>query len=178
MPIRLSIPKLAASVVTPPPMHGRTNRTRGRAGSRSDFSRATTIWVAQRWADSGMPVTREGSPRLCLTRRTEPLAGTRICRGPVQIATEDIDRSSELKRGLSYVRKQSRLGLRKRRRPKLTGRALVWVQMRGAAGVQVLMMNFLIRVRVEERVLQTSPGLQTHAPHSNWSERYRDSLFQ
>ncbi len=136
------------------------------------------IWVAQRWADSGMPVTREGSPRLSLTRRTEPLAGTRICRGPVQIATEDIDRSSELKRGLSYVRKQSRLGLRKRRRPKLTGRALVWVQMRGAAGVQVLMMNFLIRVRVEERVLQTSPGLQTHAPHSNWSERYRDSLFQ
>jgi len=39
------------------------------------------IWVAQRWADSGMPVTREGSPRLSLTRRTEPLAGTRICRG-------------------------------------------------------------------------------------------------
>src|SRR5439155_19263623 len=44
--------------------------------------------------------------------------------------------------GLSYVRKQSRLGLRKRRRPKLTERALVWMQMRGAAGFQVLMMNF------------------------------------
>src|SRR5947207_14925507 len=75
------------------------------------------IGVAQRWADSGMPVTREGSPRLCLTRRTEPLAGTRICRAPVQMATEDIDRSSELKRGLPSGRKQSRRGLRKRGTP-------------------------------------------------------------
>ena len=91
------------------------------------------IWVAQRWADSGMPVTREGRYGLCLTRRTEPLTGTRICRGAVPVRNSN--------GGLSYVPKQSRLGLRKRRRPKLTGRALVWVQMRGAA-VSVLMMSF------------------------------------
>jgi len=47
-------------------------------------------------------------------------------------ATEDIDLSSELKRGLSSVRKQSRTRTAKRGL-RLTGRALVWVEMRGAA---------------------------------------------
>ena len=53
-----------------------------------------------------------------------------------------------------------------------------WLAMARRCGLSSPDDEFLIRVRVEERVLQTSPGLQTHTPHSNWGERYRDSLFQ
>jgi hypothetical protein len=60
--------------------------------------------VVRRWAKSGMPITHErrndyASPEE-LSRWLE-----REAAGPVQIARESADLGSELKRGLSYVRK-------------------------------------------------------------------------
>jgi predicted site-specific integrase-resolvase len=63
------------------------------------------ISAAQRWAKSGMPITREG-------RRVQSSAGElnrwmgRETSEPVHIATESADLSAELRRGLSYVKKQ------------------------------------------------------------------------
>src|SRR5882762_8375025 len=63
------------------------------------------ISAAQRWAKSGMPVTHQG-------RRVQASAGElnrwlgREAAEPVEIVTESTDLSSELKRGLSYIRKQ------------------------------------------------------------------------
>lgn len=63
------------------------------------------ITVVQRWARSGMPVERKGrymfSSRADLNRW---LAGESAGE-PVQITTQDTDLASELKRGLSYVRR-------------------------------------------------------------------------
>ena len=59
------------------------------------------ISAAQRWAKSGMPVTREGR-HVQSSRRTESLAGGKASE-PVQIATEDGDLATELRPGLSYV---------------------------------------------------------------------------
>ncbi len=63
------------------------------------------VAVAQRWARSGLPVTREGR---FMTASTEELsrymgreAGLDV---PVHIATEDMDLSANLKRALSYAR--------------------------------------------------------------------------
>jgi hypothetical protein len=63
--------------------------------------------VAQRWAKSGMPVTHEGrrvhaSPDELNRWLVGESAGE-----PVQIATESADLTSELKRGLSFVRKHT-----------------------------------------------------------------------
>jgi hypothetical protein len=63
--------------------------------------------VAQRWAKSGMPVTREGrhvqaSPDELNRWLVDESAGE-----PVQIATETADLTSELRRGLSFVRKHT-----------------------------------------------------------------------
>jgi hypothetical protein len=63
--------------------------------------------VAQRWAKSGMPVTREGrrvhaSPDELNRWLVDESAGE-----PVQIATETADLTSELKRGLSFVREHT-----------------------------------------------------------------------
>ena len=67
------------------------------------------VAVAQRWARSGMPITREG--RL-MTASTEELsrymgreAGLDV---PVHIATADMDLSADLKRALSYARQGSK----------------------------------------------------------------------
>jgi hypothetical protein len=63
------------------------------------------IAVAQRWARSGMPVKREGrfmtaSPEE-LSRYLGREAGLDV---PVQIASEGMDLSADLKRALSYAR--------------------------------------------------------------------------
>ena len=67
------------------------------------------VAVAQRWAKSGMPITREGR---FMTASTEELsrymgreAGLDV---PVHIATEDMDLSADLKRALSYARHRSK----------------------------------------------------------------------
>ncbi len=63
------------------------------------------VAVAQRWARSGMPVTREGRFMTAsieeLSRYMGREAGLDV---PVHIATEDMDLSSDLKRALSYAR--------------------------------------------------------------------------
>ena len=63
--------------------------------------------VAQRWVDSGMPVEKRGqyvySSRADLNR----WLGHESAGEPVQIATEAADLGTELKRGLSFVRKQN-----------------------------------------------------------------------
>ena len=63
--------------------------------------------VVQRWAKSGMPVTREGrrvqaSPDELNRGLVDESAGE-----PVQIAAATVDLTSELKRGLSFVRKHT-----------------------------------------------------------------------
>lgn len=64
--------------------------------------------MAQRWATDGMPVRRQG--RYVETSRGElnRWLGRESEGEPVKIATEETDLRAELKRGLSFVRKQSR----------------------------------------------------------------------
>ena len=61
--------------------------------------------VAQRWARSGMPVTREGrfmyASREELSRYLRSDAGLDV---PVHIATENMDLPADLKRALSCAR--------------------------------------------------------------------------
>jgi len=61
--------------------------------------------VAQRWARSGMPVTREGrfmyASREELSRYLGREAGLDV---PVHVATEGMDLSADLKRALAYAR--------------------------------------------------------------------------
>ncbi|HKT89841.1 MAG TPA: hypothetical protein VJQ59_15460 [Candidatus Sulfotelmatobacter sp.] len=61
--------------------------------------------VAQRWAGEGMPLRREG--RLVTTTREELNAWLGKESGkPVHVATDETDLTAELKRGLSFVRKE------------------------------------------------------------------------
>ena len=66
------------------------------------------VSVAQRWATDGMPVRKRG--RYVETSREElnRWFGRESAGEPVQIATPETDSSAELKRGLAFVRKQSR----------------------------------------------------------------------
>ena len=66
------------------------------------------VSVVQRWATEGMPVRKQG--RYVETSREElnGWLGRESAGEPVQIATPEIDLSAELKRGLSFVRQQSR----------------------------------------------------------------------
>src|ERR1700676_1418279 len=72
------------------------------------------VAVAQRWARSGMPVTREGrfmyASREELSRYLGREAGLDV---PVHIATANMDLSSDLRRALSYERSGRKV--RKRR---------------------------------------------------------------
>ena len=70
--------------------------------------------VAQRWAKSGMPVTREGRNVHASPEELNRWLGRESAGEPVQIASESTDLSSELKRGLSYVRKRSPARRKKR----------------------------------------------------------------
>jgi hypothetical protein len=66
------------------------------------------VSVAQRWAKSGMPVTREGRHVYASPEELNRWLGRESAGEPVQIATETTDLSSQLKRGLSSVRKHRR----------------------------------------------------------------------
>jgi phage terminase Nu1 subunit (DNA packaging protein) len=67
---------------------------------------AQPIAVVQRWANSGMPVTREGR-RLYASPNDLNLWLARESAGePIHIAAEDTDMLLQLQRGLSFVRKQ------------------------------------------------------------------------
>ena len=63
------------------------------------------VTAAQRWAKSGMPVTHVGRRVQASPEELNRWLG-RETSEPVEIATESADLSAELKRGLSYVRKQ------------------------------------------------------------------------
>jgi len=61
--------------------------------------------VVQRWASEGMPVRREG--RFVSTTPEELNAWLgRESGKPVHVATEDTDLTAELKRGLSFLRRE------------------------------------------------------------------------
>jgi hypothetical protein len=70
--------------------------------------------VAQRWAKSGMPVTYEGRRVHASRDELTRWLGRESAGEPVQIATESADLSSELKRGLSFVRKHTHARKKKR----------------------------------------------------------------
>ena len=63
--------------------------------------------VVQRWASEGMPVRREG--RFVTTTPTELNAWLGKESGkPVHVATAGTDLTAELKRGLSFVRRENK----------------------------------------------------------------------
>jgi hypothetical protein len=67
------------------------------------------VAVAQRWAKSGMPLTREGWFMIASTEELSRYMGCEAGRDvPVHIATEDMDLSADLKRALSYARHASK----------------------------------------------------------------------
>jgi hypothetical protein len=62
--------------------------------------------VAQRWASTGMPVRRQG--RYVTTTPAEINEWLGIQSGkPVHVVTDKTDLTSELRRGLSFVRKKA-----------------------------------------------------------------------
>ena len=61
------------------------------------------VSVAQRWAKTGMPVARQGRLVVAPPEELNKWLG-REAGEPVHVATEEGDLSSELKRGLAYVR--------------------------------------------------------------------------
>jgi hypothetical protein len=71
--------------------------------------------VAQRWAKSGMPVTREGRRVQASPDELNRWLVGESAGEPVQIATEMADLTSELKRGLSFVRKHTPPARKKKR---------------------------------------------------------------
>jgi hypothetical protein len=65
------------------------------------------ISVAQRWAKSGMPVTHDGRRVQASREELTGWPGRESAGEPVQIAPQTADLTSELKRGLSFVREHS-----------------------------------------------------------------------
>jgi hypothetical protein len=63
--------------------------------------------VVQRWASDGMPVRRQGRFVTTTPEELNNWLGKQSGK-PVRIATESTDLAAEMKRGLSFVRKQKR----------------------------------------------------------------------
>ena len=63
------------------------------------------VSVAQRWATTGMPVSRQGRFVVATPDELNKWLG-RESGEPVHVATNEADLSAELKRGLSYIRKE------------------------------------------------------------------------
>ena len=64
------------------------------------------VSVAQRWANEGMPVRRQGRYVESSREEVNRWLGRESAGEPVHIATSETDLSAELKRGLAFVRKQ------------------------------------------------------------------------
>jgi hypothetical protein len=62
------------------------------------------VSVAQRWATEGMPVKREGRYVESSRQELNGWLGRESAGEPVQISTQQTDLSTELKRGLAFVR--------------------------------------------------------------------------
>jgi len=71
------------------------------------------ISAAQRWAKAGMPLTRVGRHVEASPDELNRWMG-RETSEPVHIATESADLSSELRRGLAFVKKQKQAQKRKK----------------------------------------------------------------
>ena len=65
------------------------------------------VSVVQRWATEGMPVRKQGRYVESSRGELNGWLGRESAGEPVQIAGKETDLSAELKRGLSFVRKQS-----------------------------------------------------------------------
>jgi len=63
--------------------------------------------VAQRWAKTGMPVTRQGRNVIATPEEMNKWLGCEAGGEPLHVATPDGDLSAELKRGLAYLREQN-----------------------------------------------------------------------
>jgi phage terminase Nu1 subunit (DNA packaging protein) len=74
-----------------------------------------SVSVAQRWARSGMPVQRKGRYISASREELNSWLGRQSGGEPIQIATANADLTSELRRGLSFVRKQNRSGQGKKK---------------------------------------------------------------
>jgi phage terminase Nu1 subunit (DNA packaging protein) len=61
--------------------------------------------VVQRWASTGMPVHRQGRYVTTRTNDLNQWLGQQSGK-PVHVVTDETDLTSELKRGLSFVRKE------------------------------------------------------------------------
>jgi hypothetical protein len=68
------------------------------------------ISVAQRWAKTGMPVTRDGRFVTASPGALNEWLGRESGTGPIHVATRQTDLSAELKRGLTYVRREHSAG--------------------------------------------------------------------
>jgi hypothetical protein len=66
------------------------------------------IAVVQRWASTGMPVTRQGRYVAANEEELNKWLGRESGGEPVRVATEQTDLSAELKRGLSYIQREKR----------------------------------------------------------------------
>jgi hypothetical protein len=62
--------------------------------------------VAQRWANEGMPIRRQGRYVESSREELNRWLGRESAGEPVQIATSETDLSAQLKRGLSFIRMQ------------------------------------------------------------------------
>jgi hypothetical protein len=71
------------------------------------------VSVVQRWATEGMPVRKQGRYVESSREELNRWFGRESAGEPVQIATPEPDLSAELKRGLSFVRKQGRKSTKK-----------------------------------------------------------------
>ncbi len=63
------------------------------------------VSVVQRWASTGMPVRREGQFVSITPQELNDWLGQQSGK-PVHVVTDESDLTSELKRGLSFVRKE------------------------------------------------------------------------
>ncbi len=63
------------------------------------------VSVAERWAQSGMPVEHKGRRVYASRDELRRWLGRESSGEPVQIGNEEADLSAELKRGLLYVKK-------------------------------------------------------------------------
>jgi phage terminase Nu1 subunit (DNA packaging protein) len=66
------------------------------------------VSVAQRWADSGMPIEKRGRNLYSSRDELNRWLGREAAGEPVQIATKEMNLGTELKRGLAFLRKQSK----------------------------------------------------------------------
>lgn len=66
------------------------------------------VSVAQRWAKTGMPVTRQGRSVLASPTELTAWLGRESGGEPVRVVTEEGDLSAQLRQGLSYVRRERR----------------------------------------------------------------------